>query len=97
MKHHPLCYNDYIEDNECELCWVIDYVIKGITPQCSCGHDGLDYYGHLLGCKYGAFVMSQDNVEWEYPQNFDTKEDFDSLYEYIEDDPFNPPERLREP
>lgn len=59
-KHHPLCYNNYTEDEDCELCWVINYVIDSITPECSCGI-GMDgsYLKHTLPCLYGSFTHSQ--------------------------------------
>lgn len=65
-NHHKLCYNDEYVDDSCELCQVINYVFDSITPECTCGHDGLQHYWHLVPCKQGAFLMSQHIDEvWE--------------------------------
>ena len=60
-NHHPLCYNDYTKDEDCELCWVINYAINGITPECGCGI-GMDgsFIKHGLLCRYGSFMHSQN-------------------------------------
>lgn len=59
-NHHPLCYNDGLANSECDLCWVINYAIDSITPECSCGI-GIDgsYLKHELPCRYGSFLHSQ--------------------------------------
>ena len=58
-NHHPLCYNDEWEDPECDLCIIINYVIKGLTPLCTCGVGMFTgYLTHHVGCKYGAFAYS---------------------------------------
>lgn len=52
---------------ECDLiARVREDTIKQITPECTCGHDGLEHYWHLVPCRQGAFLMSQyiDKV-WE--------------------------------
>jgi hypothetical protein len=65
-NHHPLCYNDEWIDPECDLCIVIKYVIDGLTPMCGCGVGMVKaHYSHQIGCKYGAFMYSQDRaVQW---------------------------------
>lgn len=64
-NHHPLCYNDEWIDDSCELCQVINYVIAGLIPPCTCGHEGVDWWFHTMPCKFGAFKMSQDRTVWE--------------------------------
>lgn len=59
-NHHPLCYNDEWIDPECDLCIVINYVILGITPSCTCGSGWGTYITHHIGCKHGAFMYSQE-------------------------------------
>ena len=59
-NHHSLCYNDYTKDEDCELCWVINYVILSITPECSCEYGGARRWDlHNIGCKYAAFMYSR--------------------------------------
>ena len=56
-----LCYNNNHIDNECDLCEVIDYVYKSITPECDCFViDAGSYLNHEISCHYAAFIYSQN-------------------------------------
>jgi hypothetical protein len=46
-------------------CKAIAYIRESMKPGCTCGHEGYDYYFHLVPCKQGAFLMSQDKTEWK--------------------------------
>lgn len=61
-NHHPLCYNDEWEDPNCDLCFIIQYVINGLTPLCTCSPPNMDgsYMKHKLMCRYGSFMHSQN-------------------------------------
>lgn len=45
-------------------CDLINRVRDSMKPECTCGHDDLEYIFHLQDCKQGAFLMSQDKTEW---------------------------------
>ena len=65
-KHHPLCYNNYSQDEECELCWVITYVVRSITPECDCEYGiSIHWDRHSVPCRYAAFMYATNGGRHE--------------------------------
>lgn len=48
-------------DCQC-MCDFITVIRESMKPECTCGQDNLSYVFHLVPCKQGAFLMSQDNT-----------------------------------
>ena len=72
--HDPLCPSLLVapakfggmEKASCR-CDLINRVRDSMKPECTCGHDDLEYIFHLQDCKQGAFLKSQDKTEWMDP------------------------------
>lgn len=72
IEHDPLCpwqlekglpdKFGMMERAACR-CDLINRVRESMKPECTCGHDGSHYSLHLLPCKQGAFLMSQEKTE----------------------------------
>jgi hypothetical protein len=70
-EHDPLCPSllekglpdkfGMMERASCR-CDLISRVRESMKPECTCGQDNLSYVFHLVPCKQGAFLMSQDNT-----------------------------------
>lgn len=74
-EHDPLCPFHALSQkptgiamSSCQ-CWLIDRVRESMKPECTCGNDNLSYVFHLVPCKQGAFLMSQDKTERMYLDN----------------------------
>lgn len=73
-EHDVMCPNHegsccpWMGDCDCQcMCDFISSIRESMKPECTCGHDDLEYIFHLQGCKQGAFLMSQDKTEWMDP------------------------------
>jgi len=56
--HNELCYNNVGDKEDCDLCTVIEYVLTCITPECTCGSQGM-WRSHHISCKWASFMNSQ--------------------------------------
>ena len=64
--NNPMCSepsHDYGRADVCLTCFE-ESVRESMKPECTCGHDDLEYIFHFQDCKQGAFLKSQDKTEW---------------------------------